>query len=120
MATLSQKFGLTNERGIRIWSEFLVYAWQRCLCGNRCMCIKETKSLNLLEYWPGSSLTDTEKLYLYYIASKATMHSNLIATLNEIEPLDLSMGAEYCIQFIEKKCHEAEEYLRIMEQSALN
>lgn len=103
-STIFDLYEVSFERGIRLWAEMVVYLLQRrCHCKNPCKCINEDKAIPLVRHWPGTQLTWQEEQLVHYLAGKAAMVPAFLSRTEEAMEIDLGMGAEYCIQKLEKK-----------------
>jgi len=118
--TIFTCYDIGYERGLRLFAELLVYTWQRCLCGNECMCIKQPKLANLLRNWPGEFNDLNEKLVVHFMAGKIMGNPFYMQLLDKRLKLDLGMGAEYCIQKIIGRIHELDELEKIHHQEKYN
>ena len=123
--TIFEPYQITHERGLRLWCELIVYLLQRKVyqcdqCAGRCKNVDEEKAINLVRHWPGSELTIKEQHVLHFLLGKAVMAHGFLSNMEEIMEIDLNMGAEYCIQKMEKTGQKIHEMLLTDHQKKWN
>lgn len=119
--TIFEPYEVSFERGIRIWSELLIYLLQRkAHCKNPCKCVDEDKAIQVVRNWPGSQLGWKEEQLVHYLLGKAASVPAFLSRIEKVMEIDLGMGAEYCIQKLEKKGTEIQNMIKTEHQSKWN
>ena len=119
--TIFEPYEVSFERGIRLWSELIVYLLQRrAHCKNPCKCVDDAKSIQLVRHWPGSQLNWKEEQLVHFLLGKAASVPAFLSEMEKVMEIDLGMGAEYCIQKLEKKGLEIQKIILTEHQSKWN
>lgn len=98
-------YGLSDERGVRLYCELIVYLFQRCRCPRCHSHLSEERIVDMMEHWPGSGTGLKERYFLFRMIG-AIMEDNMGMRFCMNPPWDIGMGAEYCIQLSMKHYHE--------------